>query len=101
MNVPHAPRPACGTLQKLSSEGQPCGLRLSDLAQLRSRHDGDPFQALLHALNHGTIVVFDVETTGLSPAEDEVIDLGAVKFVAGRPAGSLEAFLRPARPLGG
>jgi hypothetical protein len=97
-------RPACGigaaTLQKLSSEGQPCGLRLTDLAQLRSHHDGDPFHALLHALSHGTVVVFDVETTGLSPAEDEVIDLGAVKLVAGRPAGQFEAFLRPTRPLG-
>ena len=72
-------RPACGigpaTLQKLSTDGQPCGLRLTDLAQLRSHRDGDPFHSLLHALAHGTVVVFDVETTGLSPAVDEVIDL--------------------------
>ena len=97
-------RPACGigpaTLQKLSTDGQPCGLRLTDLAQLRSHRDGDPFHSLLHALAHGTVVVFDVETTGLSPAVDEVIDIGAVKLVAGRPAGNFEAFLRPTRPLG-
>ena len=72
-------RPACGigpaTLQKLFTDGQPCGLRLTDLAQLRSHSDGDPFHSLLHALAHGTVVVFDVETTGLSPAVDEVIDL--------------------------
>ena len=72
-------RPACGigpaTLQKLFTDGQPCGLRLTDLAQLRSHRDGDPFHSLLHALAHGTVVVFDVETTGLSPAVDEVIDL--------------------------
>ena len=97
-------RPACGigpaTLQKLWSEGQQCGLRLTDLAMLRSHRDGEPFHSLLHALTHGTVVVFDVETTGLSPAEDEVIDLGAVKLVAGRQAGQFEAFLRPTRPLG-
>ncbi|MCX6865266.1 MAG: exonuclease domain-containing protein, partial [Verrucomicrobia bacterium] len=43
---------------------------------------------------------FDVETTGLSPADDEVIDLGAVQLVAGRPGERFEALLRPTRPLG-
>jgi DNA helicase-2/ATP-dependent DNA helicase PcrA len=97
-------RPACGigpaTLHKLWSEGHPCGLRLTDLAQLRSHRDGDPFHSLLHALAHGTVVVFDVETTGLSPTVDEVIDIGAVKLIAGHPVGNFEAFLRPTRPLG-
>jgi DNA helicase-2/ATP-dependent DNA helicase PcrA len=97
-------RPACGigpaTLRSIWSDGQPCGLRLTDLAQLRSHQHGEPYQTLLNALAHGTVVVFDVETTGLSPAVDEVIDLGAVKLVGGRPAERFEALLRPSRPLG-
>ena len=47
------------------------------------RHDGDPFHALLRALNHGTVVAFDVETTVLWPAGDEIVELGAMKLVAG------------------
>ncbi len=97
-------RPACGigpaTLRTIWSDGQQCGLRITDLAQLRSHQHGEPYHALLNALAHGTVVVFDVETTGLSPAVDEVIDLGAVKLVNGRPMERFEAFLRPTRPLG-
>ena len=49
--------------------------------------DGDPFHDPARRAAHGTVVVFDVETTGLSPTDDEVIDLGAVKLVktAARP----------------
>jgi DNA helicase-2/ATP-dependent DNA helicase PcrA len=97
-------RPASGigaaTLHKLWIEGQQCGLRITDLAQLRSHHHGEPFRVLLDALAHGTVVVFDVETTGLSATDDEVIDLGAVKLVGGRPVAEFDALLRPSRPLG-
>lgn len=97
-------RPACGigpaTLRTLWSDGQQCGLRITDFARLRSHQHGEPYHALLDALTHGTVVVFDVETTGLSPAHDEVIDLAAVKLVAGRPTERFEALLRPTRPLG-
>lgn len=97
-------RPASGigdaTLHKLWIEGQQCGLRITDLAQLRSHQCGEPFQTLLDALAHGTVVVFDVETTGLSPADDEVIDLGAVKLVGGHQVAEFDALLRPSRPLG-
>jgi hypothetical protein len=86
-------RPVSGivpaTLRTLREDGQQCGLRLTDLAQLRSLRDGDPFHILLHALARGTVVVFNVETTGLSPVDDEVIDFGAVELVAGHPQPSL------------
>lgn len=97
-------RPACGigdaTLHKLWLEGQACGLRLTDFARLATHRDGEPFQTLLDALAHGTVLVFDVETTGLSPVDDEVIDLGAVKLTDGRVAAQFEALLRPSRQLG-
>lgn len=97
-------RPSSGigsaTLRNIWTEGQRCGLNITDLAQLRSHQDGEPFYTLLHALTHGTVVVFDLETTGLSPTEDEVIDLGAVKLQAGRVVGEFDALLRPSRRLG-
>ncbi|MCX6878649.1 MAG: UvrD-helicase domain-containing protein [Verrucomicrobia bacterium] len=97
-------RPASGigaaTLHKLWIDGQQCGLRITDLAQVRSHYHDEPFHTLLDALANGTVVVFDVETTGLSPADDEVIDLGAVKLVAGRQVAEFDALLRPSRPIG-
>ncbi|MCF7675880.1 MAG: UvrD-helicase domain-containing protein [Akkermansiaceae bacterium] len=97
-------RPSSGigaaTLRSIWTDGQPCGLRITDLAQLHCHQQGEPFQALLDALAHGTVVVFDVETTGLSPTDDEVIDLGAVKLQDGRPVAEFDALLRPSRRLG-
>jgi DNA helicase-2/ATP-dependent DNA helicase PcrA len=97
-------RPSSGigaaTLRSIWTDGQLCGLRITDLAQLRSHQQGEPFKILLDALSHGTVVVFDVETTGLSPTDDEVIDLGAVKLQNGRPVAEFDAMLRPSRRLG-
>lgn len=97
-------RPSSGigsaTLYKLWNDGQLCGLKITDLAQLRSHQHGEPFQTLLDALAQGTVVVFDVETTGLSSTDDEVIDLGAVKFQGGRIVAEFDALLRPSRRLG-
>jgi DNA helicase-2/ATP-dependent DNA helicase PcrA len=97
-------RPSSGiggaTLRTLWTDGQLCGLKITDLAQLRSHQHGEPFHTLLHALARGTVVVFDVETTGLSPTDDEVIDLGAVKLQAGRVVAEFDALLRPSRRLG-
>lgn len=97
-------RPAFGigpaTLRSIWTDGQPCGLRITDLAQLVTHQHGDRFQTLLDAMVGGTVVVFDVETTGLSTLDDEVIDLGAVKIQHGRPVAEFDALLRPSRPLG-
>jgi DNA polymerase III alpha subunit (gram-positive type) len=51
-----------------------CILRTEVPGQLRSHHDGDPFHTLLYTLSHGIVVVFDVETTGLSPTANSFID---------------------------
>ncbi|MCL5038595.1 MAG: PolC-type DNA polymerase III [Firmicutes bacterium] len=45
------------------------------------------------------MVVFDIETTGLSPFQDEIIEIGAVRVKDGQILDSFQTFLRPDRPL--
>lgn len=97
-------RPASGigkaTLRTLWQEGEPAGLRLTDLIKPETHQYGDPFGPLLGSLDRGVVVVLDVETTGLSPVEDEVVDVGAVRIVDGAIEAHFEALLRPTRPVG-
>lgn len=52
--------------------------------------------------NGGMIVnflVIDLETTGLSPITDEIIEIGAVKIVDGAISGTLQTLVRPNKPV--
>lgn len=51
------------------------------------------------ALNEGTYVVFDVETTGLSSTYDVIIELAGVKMHNGEPIDTFESFANPHRTL--
>lgn len=46
-----------------------------------------------------TIVVFDVETTGLDPSTDEIIELGAVKLKNGVFVEKFSTFVRPTKQI--
>lgn len=43
----------------------------------------------------GSFVVFDLETTGLSPAQDKIIEIGAVKVIAGKIMNKFSVFVNP------
>jgi len=46
------------------------------------------------------LIAFDTETTGFSPSADQIIELGAVKFVpGGHELDSFETFVRAAKPV--
>lgn len=45
------------------------------------------------------LIVFDVETTGLSPRSHQVIELGAVKVIGGQIAETFHRLVRPARDI--
>ena len=49
----------------------------------------------------GDFVVFDVETTGLEPDEDTIIEIGAVKIRGGEIIGQFSALIDPGFPLPG
>ena len=61
----------------------------------------------MFSLPNITLVAFDLETTGLSPTKDEIIEVGAVKFTFGKVAGKLdivekgtfESFVKPDRHI--
>ena len=46
-----------------------------------------------------TFVAVDVETTGLSPQRDAIIEIGAVRFCNGEIVDSFETFVDPGRPV--
>lgn len=81
------------TIQNVSEQGQDCGFSLTDMASSQTFVDGDPFSNLLTAYASGTIVVFDVETTGRSVSKDEVVEIAAAKLVNGRLEAEFQAYI--------
>ncbi len=95
-----ASRVGKATLDKLSQLGPASGLRLTDLARVRTLAQGEPFGRLLHAFERGSIVIVDVETTGLSTAVDEVIEIAAIRVENGAIRDQFHRWIRPTRPVG-
>lgn len=44
-------------------------------------------------------VAIDIETTGLNPKQDKIIEIGAIKVIEGKEAASFESFVNPRRDL--
>lgn len=45
------------------------------------------------------VVVLDFETTGLSPINDEIIQIGAIKYKNGRIIDQFDRYAKPSRPI--
>jgi predicted DnaQ family exonuclease/DinG family helicase len=54
---------------------------------------------LLRHLGLGTFVVVDLETTGLDPEKDQIIEIGAIKFQDGEEVEQMEQLINPGRPI--
>ncbi len=50
-------------------------------------------------LNQTEFVVFDLETTGLSPRRDKIIEISAVKVCGGKIGESFDSFVDPGMPI--
>ena len=68
------------------------GYLIDDRAMIVERADARPI-----AQTHW--VVLDVETTGLSPQNDTIIEFGAVRFEGGREVASFSQLINPRRPI--
>ena len=49
--------------------------------------------------DRGEYVAVDLETTGVNPATDRIIEIGAVRFGSDGPLDSFQSFVNPGRPL--
>jgi DNA helicase-2/ATP-dependent DNA helicase PcrA len=87
-------------LNRIRREGQPHGLRLVDFFQVETFEAGDPHAPLLEAFDHGKIVIFDLETTGLDDSRDEIVEIGAMRLEGGRRSSVYSALVRPTIPVG-
>lgn len=56
-------------------------------------------KALLKHLGLSTFVVIDLETTGLDPEKDQIIEIGAIKFVDGEESEQIEELIDPGMPI--
>lgn len=56
-------------------------------------------QEIPEAAKGKTFVIFDLETTGLSPEDDEIIEIGAVKIVDGLLKETFACFVKPSFPI--
>lgn len=49
--------------------------------------------------NHSTFVVFDLETTGLKPRENEIIEIGAIRYVDNEPCEMFHTYIKPKKKI--
>ncbi len=54
---------------------------------------------LLRQIKFDDFVVIDLETTGLEPTQDKIIEIGAVRFVNGVEKETFETLIDPERPI--
>ena len=67
------------------------GYLVDDLKQIVTGDKGQTLQE--------TFVVFDIETTGFSPTENRIIEIGAVKVTEGKIIDRFSAFVNPDVPI--
>ena len=51
------------------------------------------------SLNVPDFIAFDLETTGLDFRNDRVIEIGAIRFIKGKPEDEFSTFINPGRPV--
>lgn len=84
--------------RKPINEKEP-GFRLTDFASTQSFLEDDPLGNLIESYKAGTVIVFDVETTGIA-VSDEVIEVAAIKLLNGQQVGIFREYISDAVGVG-
>ena len=102
LRVLHRPSKGIGdaTEYAILNDGAKVGLSLTDMVNPSTIKHGDPYGALLDAIESGSLIVFDVETTGLDRERDDVIEIAARRLDRGEISGEFHAYLRNTTPVG-
>jgi len=73
---------------------------LHDIVHFQVNDSTVPVDAtILKKLNLETFIAFDTETTGFDPMADDIIELGAVKYVNGEVAEEKTFLIKPRNPI--
>lgn len=62
-------------------------------------YDAVMFSNITPKGNYSDIVVFDTETTGLSPSKDRIIEIAAIRFIDRHPVAKFHTYINPGRPI--
>ncbi len=65
----------------------------------RTGYEEVPYSNITPKGKYPEFVVFDTETTGLSPAKDRIVELSAIRFVDGIPTEIFETLVNPEREI--
>lgn len=85
-------------INQLTDLGQDCGLQLTDFALPRPFVNQDPLGEAIRAYREDILIVFDVETTGIS-VENDVIEIAATKLIRGEVVDQFHGFISDAEPV--
>lgn len=90
------------TIEKLQSEeAVALGIRPSDMLHPSTIKYDEPYEMLRRELEQGNVVVFDVESTGLDTARDEIIQIAAIRIDKhGTVLASMNRFLKATKSVG-
>ncbi|MCB9357218.1 MAG: DEAD/DEAH box helicase [Calditrichaeota bacterium] len=78
---------------------KPVPLEISISGSTTTSGKGKGAPLWLDGLGLGNFVAIDLETTGLTPGPNEIIEIGAIRFVDGRPSERFERFVNPGKSL--
>lgn len=71
----------------------------NELRKRRTGYEEVPYSNITPKGKYPEFVVFDTETTGLSPSKDRIVELSAIRFVDGVPVEIFETFINPEREI--